>query len=633
MQIRAKVIALLAAVFMVLTFVEWGVGQALLLPRFEEIELDNARTAMKRIDYGVHQALNEIHVSATDWGNWKDTYEFIVDHNPQYERDNLSEAAMKQLRLTALAFVDLGGEIALSKSFDPATGKILPLDLFPGASLPSSFAWRENLGSGLPAQGLIRTDRGVLLAAVAPILDGFGQGPSRGMVLMGRLLTDAEVAEIGARAQTSVTLAAVRGGASSARGLLRLDGETVANEKITINDNATKVFRVFNDVYGEPVMTLRVDVPRTISLGARTTVNYVLAFTLGAAVVVLLILLITLDRTILAPLAQVTHHAVRIGAGDDLTTRLNLDRSDEIGALATEFDRMVAQVAESRRQLIDHSFDAGKAELSRGVLHNIGNAITPLRVRLARLHERLRAAPTADVARALEERGREPDGTPRQADLDEFLHLASEELAGVINEASGDVDVITRQADVVQSALTEQSRSSRTPTVIEPAELPAIIEQSLEIVPDRCRELISIRLDPSVKAVGTVLVARTVLRQVLQNLIINAAEAVRAAGRNHGTVRISAALVRDDDQYKLHLDCTDTGVGIAAENLERVFEKGYSTKLDSGNMGIGLHWCATSINALGGRIWATSDGHDRGAALHLVIPVPTPATKASNRAA
>lgn len=85
MKIRAKVVALLAVVFLALTFVEWGVGQAFLLPRFEEIELDNARTAMKRIEFGVHQALNEIQVSAIDWGNWKDTYQFIVDHNPQYE--------------------------------------------------------------------------------------------------------------------------------------------------------------------------------------------------------------------------------------------------------------------------------------------------------------------------------------------------------------------------------------------------------------------------------------------------------------------------------------------------------------------------------------------------------------------
>jgi sensor domain CHASE-containing protein len=632
MKIRAKVVALLAAVFVALTFVEWVVGQALLLPRFEQIELDTAHTAMKRIDYGVHQSLNEIRVSATDWGNWKDTYEFIRDRNAQFGQDNLSEAAMKQLRLTALAFVDLDGNIVLSRAFDPESGVILPLDLFPQAMLPDNFVWRENLDTGFPDQGLIATEHGVLLAAVAPILDGFGRGPSRGMVLMGRLLTDAEVAEIGARAQTTVRLAAVRGDLG-AEAVLRLDGETVANENIRVKGDTTEVLRVFNDVYGVPVMALRVQVPRTISDGARTTVNYVLAFTVGAAIVVLLILLVSLDRTVLAPLARVTRHAVRIGSGDDLTKRLDIRRSDEIGALATEFDRMVAKVAESRRQLIDHSFHAGMSENSRGVLHNIGNAITPLRVRLAGLQSRLRAAPTADVGRALEERGREPGGTPRQADLDEFLRLASGEMADVIRNANGDVDVITRQAEIVQSALTEQSRSSRTETVIEAVELPAIIEQSLEIVPDRCRELVSVTLDPSVRSIGTVKLARTMLRQVIQNLVINAAEAVRASGRDRGTVRFSATLSRDDDPYRLYLDCTDTGVGIAAENLERIFEKGFSTKLDKGNMGIGLHWCATTIHALGGRIWATSDGQDRGATLHLVIPVPAPAAEAGIQAA
>ena len=83
--------------------------------------------------------------------------------------------------------------------------------------------------------------------------------------------------------------------------------------------------------------------------------------------------------------------------------------------------------------------------------------------------------------------------------LDEFLRLASGEMASVIAGARDDVEVITRQTDIVQGALNEQSRSSRTATVIESAELPAIIAQSLEIVPDRCRELVRIE-DPDVGA-------------------------------------------------------------------------------------------------------------------------------------
>jgi signal transduction histidine kinase len=267
------------------------------------------------------------------------------------------------------------------------------------------------------------------------------------------------------------------------------------------------------------------------------------------------------------------------------------------------------------------------------VLHNIGNAMTPLGVRLARLQDRLRGAPTSDVERALAEREQASSEAQRQADLDEFLRLASGELAEVVKAAADDVEVVARQAAVVQNALSEQLHSTRAPTVTEAATLPAIINQSLEIVPDSCRELARIELDPSVHTVGSVHVARTVLRLVLQNLIINAAEAIRAAGRERGVVRFSAALIADGGQSRLQLDCADTGVGIEAENLERVFERGYSTKRGSGNLGIGLHWCATTVNALGGRIWASSGGPGNGATMHLVIPVPAPAAALNTVAA
>ena len=62
-------------------------------------------------------------------------------------------------------------------------------------------------------------------------------------------------------------------------------------------------------------------------------------------------------------------------------------------------------------------------------------------------------------------------------------------------------------------------------------------------------------------------------------------------------------------------------LSIAAENLERLFEKGFTTKSPETNHGIGLHWCANAIGALGGRIWAASDGPGRGASLHLLVPL------------
>jgi two-component system, NtrC family, sensor kinase len=627
------VIVLLTGVFLVFALIEWGVGEMLLLPRFEQIENDNALTAMKRIDAGVAQALDGLQVSATDWGNWADTYRFMQDHNKEFGQENLNPIAMKQLHISALAFIDQNGKIIWSRSQDPVTANPLPLDLFSSDALPPDFPWIENLRDATPRHSLIATNHGVMLAAVAPILDGYGHGPTRGLVVMGRLLTPAEINLIGAKAQTSVTLTAMH--IVGRQQPEFLPGTNTGDQitRMAATPDATQVYRVFKDIFNQPVMTLRVDEPRTVMAHARATVTSAMGFTIGAFVVVLVFLLLVLDRTVFAPLAKVTRHAIAIGAGDDLTTRLNLERSDEIGTLASEFDRMVAQVAHSRRQLIDNSFQAGMAEFSRGVLHNIGNAMTPLSVRVAKLHQQLRAAPVEDIERALAESAQGNTAPDRQADLDEFLRLASGEMASLLKAAEADVGMMMRQATMVQNALSERLPSPSARTVIEAVELPAIIHQSLEIVPDSCREQVDIEIDRSLQAVSPVWAARTVLRLVIQNLIINAAEAVRASGKSRGIVRFTAAIQAEGGENRLLLECQDTGMGIEPQNIQRIFERGFSTKLGKGNSGIGLHWCATAINALGGRIWASSEGLGHGAKFHIIIPVTPPAEAVGSKAA
>ncbi|MGA3156912.1 MAG: CHASE4 domain-containing protein [Steroidobacteraceae bacterium] len=628
MQLRAKVIAVLSACFLALILLQWGVGQGLLMPQFERIELDNANTAMMRIDSGLQAELAELHVSAADWGNWSDAYKFMEDPADGFIQKSLNPSALKQLNATALAFVNQQGEFVWTGAINPDTAAPTDLDLFQAAGLPEHFPWRANLVTGVSSEGLIATNRGVMLAAITPILDGFGHGPAHGALLLGRLLTHNEVAAIGARAHTQVTLIAVRYPGRQLPGLVATENGPGV---LVTPFETTQISRQVRDIFGEPVITLRIEVSREVAVRAHTTLMWVLALTALAAIIILVLAFYGMERTVLGPLDRVTRHAVAIGAGDDLTNRLNLNRRDEIGALAAEFDRMVEQVAESRRQLIDHSFEAGMSELSRGVLHNIGNAMTPLSVRLARLKSRLQAAPQADVERALSERTLESNDRARQSDLDEFLRLAAGELADIVSQAAEDVAVIERQAGIVQAALSEQLRSTRTSTVVESTELPALIGQSLEIVPDAARERIDLELDPSIQSLGAIRLPRTVLRLVLQNLIINASEAIRAAGRERGSVRLTAALHEANNRQNLELACHDNGCGIAPENLERVFERGFSTKRGSGNLGIGLHWCATAVNALGGRMWASSAGPEQGAILHLLLPVPR-STSASDSA-
>jgi len=607
MNIRTKIISLLALLFAVLVVLEVAVQKQVLMPSFAQLEREDAETSMKRIGFALDMTLESLELNAADWGNWGELYQFVQAPTQAFVSANFTPEAVKSLKMSVVLVVDMTGRYVLSSARSLETDEPLDLDLTARPALADDFPWRKNLMDGKPARGLLRTNRGVMMIVAAPVLNGSGSGQPRGMVIMGRLLTPVQVQMIGAQAQASLTLLQ--------------DRRSAGADEVTETDTSTQVIRPFVDIYGKPLMSLRVDVPRRITARGQRAVTYASLYLMGAAITVLLLLVITLNRIVLEPLARVTRHAVAVGEGTDLTVRLNIPGQDEVARLAREFDRMVERVAESRRQLVDQSFQAGFAELAKGVLHNLGNAMTPLGVRLSTLGNRLRDAPVADADLAFAELAKTGEGSARRADLEEFLRLACRELAAAVKDARGDVAVVQRQSTIVQTALSELMRSTRNPHVVESVRLPDLVAQTLEIVPDACRQRLAVDADDSLREVGAVNVARTVLRLILQNLIINAADAVRDAGRDKGVLRVAAEIVREADSETLHLHCKDDGVGIAADDLARVFDKGFSTKSRETNYGIGLHWCANAIGAMGGRIWAASEGPGLGASMHLMLPL------------
>lgn len=616
MNIRPKVIAWIIAILAIV-----GIGEVLLvrhiiMPSFAELERADARTAMWRIQYAFDRTLDRLGVLAIDWGNWAVVYRFMQDRKVAALEGDITLSNIREIGVNLVLIVDPDGTVTYARSVDLPANQTLDLATLP--SLPNPFPWRASLGAGRPAQGLLPTNLGVLMLAGGPILDGHGHGPSRGMLILGRLLRETEVKDIAAQAQSALSV---------------LPAPAMRQpDRLTQAASLTYVDRDFLDISGHPIMALRVAVPREITAHGKRAVAYASASLVAAAVIIVMLLVVVISRVILTPLAVVTRHAVVVGQDNDLTTRLDLKRHDEIGVLAREFDRMVGRVAETRAQLVDQSFEAGFAELAKGTLHNLGNAITPIGVRLNALAQRLRGAPASLTEQAAAElRGGVAD-PQRRADLEEFLRLGCMEVATVVRSAEQDVAIMTRQAGAISSMLTEQIRSARNEHVIETVRLPELLAQALDIVPDAHRQRLALQPDESLRRVGVVRVARTILRLVLQNVIINAAEAVRDAGNGRGSLRVSAQLVSDADREQLHLVCEDDGVGIAASDLPRLFEKGFSTKSPETNHGVGLHWCANAIGALGGRIWATSDGRDRGASIHLLVPTRGPESVALSAA-
>jgi len=75
---------------------------------------------------------------------------------------------------------------------------------------------------------------------------------------------------------------------------------------------------------------------------------------------------------------------------------------------------------------------------------------------------------------------------------------------------------------------------------------------------------------------------------------------------------------RQDEKQQVLVSVTDRGVGISAENADRLFNAFFTTK--SGGMGMGLSICRSIIEAHGGRLWATAN-IPHGATFQFTLPV------------
>ncbi len=105
--------------------------------------------------------------------------------------------------------------------------------------------------------------------------------------------------------------------------------------------------------------------------------------------------------------------------------------------------------------------------------------------------------------------------------------------------------------------------------------------------------------------------------QILVNLMRNAKFACSESGLpdRQMTLRVS----RDADIVKISV--SDNGVGIAPENLTRIFSHGFTTRKDG--HGFGLHSGALAATEMGGRLSVQSDGLGLGAAFTLELPCRT----------
>ena len=619
LSLQQKVSVTLLAVMASMVLLSYVVLSTTVAPAFANLEQATAEKNIVRAERAIQNDLKNLSATVGDWAPWDDAHAYARGENPGFPRSNLDLPTMINLDVDLLVIYNARGDVLWCHLLrDGENSDYNSLGIL-GSDSPESSSLIHHQDLGSRVEGLVQTDLGPMQLSSQPIIMSDKSGPIAGTMLMGRFFDEATREALEERTEVSLNfhlldekpLADV-----TLQAKILAAGPHAFTYAVTERD--IQAYGVLTDLFGEPFMILQADTPRQISTLGNKTVNGALLFLLAAGLVVAFVTWFLLRRIIVLPLERLASHISGIRESGDLSLRLNETRSDEIGDLAKEFDKMTMEVHEARRQLLDQSFKAGKADTAAEVLHNIRNAMTPLINGIDRLSKNFRFTGGLRVREAADELA-DPGCPPeRSGKLLQYIVSAFGHIQKFSEDAIGDLQVASRQARQVEAILSDQERYANVAPVIESLDLASVIEEASLVIPDQNRPGIRLVV-PAGLAELRVRAHRVGLVQVLGNLILNAYESIQRGQASAGSIAMAASHDELDGQPMVRLTITDSGCGFTEDMKQNIFQRGFSSK-EGHQRGLGLHWCANALSNMGGRISAESDGKDQGASFHVMLP-------------
>ena len=293
----------------------------------------------------------------------------------------------------------------------------------------------------------------------------------------------------------------------------------------------------------------------------------------------------------------------------DITERIRDEQA--LWKMNVELADANKKLKESQTLMVQQEKLASIGQLAAGVAHEINNPLGYLKSNNAAVRKHLAA-----VKSFLEQ---------VMAGADDAIRASAEtyDIAYIL----GDFDAIMQESEDGFRRITEIVQNLKSFSRIDSAERFGLfdinkgIENTLAVATNEVKYVADVKVDlgplPPVECIGGE------INQVFLNLIVNAAQAIKAQSREgRGTIVIRTGAVAD----KVWIEVSDDGPGIPEEIQLRIFDPFFTTKPVGQGTGLGLSISSDIIaNKHGGRLTVSSEP-GKGASFRISLPVTHPRT-------
>jgi signal transduction histidine kinase len=622
MKIRAKILLILGTILIVFIPLLLIATRFIVFESYLDLEEDEAIEHVLWTDKVIVNDLDLLSHSAADWAYWDDTYDFVDDLNEAYIEDNLANETLANLNINMMVFVNMAGDVVYGKYIDIETGEDASPPNLDAIINPNSPALNLPDESS-DATGFISTSDTVLEFASRSILTNDSQGPRHGTLIFGRYVEQEHIAQL---LPLPLTLHLINTQSPT------LDEQTIQRVIASptpvikrINKNELAAYHVVDDVYGEPVMILQVDVERDIySQGVKDAVYLFTAIGILGIVIVAAVYF-ALDKIVVSRTIQVQTFISDVRETGNLSQQLPITGKDELSELSDHLNQMVDSLAKSRNQLEQshnelerrveqrtHELAESNQQLLLEVAERIqaqsdsaearDQALSALRVKtqiLANVSHDVRTPLTIIMTGAeLLKRG---ELTEKQAKRIEGIEINSRQLLGFFNNL---LDEAQSEADKIELEI----KPFKTQTLLENIDA---LATTLAI---RKGLVYQSNLSPEMPETLNGDVER--ITRIIFNLADNAIKFTDEGGI---TVNIYP---KSDIHWSIAV--IDSGIGMSPDHQEQIFEAfwqvdGSTTRKANRGVGLGLSIVKQLTTLMGGEITVESE-IGKGSTFTVTLP-------------
>jgi PAS domain S-box-containing protein len=291
----------------------------------------------------------------------------------------------------------------------------------------------------------------------------------------------------------------------------------------------------------------------------------------------------------------------------------------------TDFKAAEQKIEAINRELREASRQAGMAEVATGVLHNVGNVLNSVNVAAGVLSDRLnnsKASGVSKLSKLLTEQetnlAKFLTDDERGRQIPAYLQKLSEHLEKEQADMRKELHELVMNVEHIKEIVATQQNYARVLGVAEVVDLSEVMEDAIKIH-GGSYERHAIKLIREYDKLPQMTLDKHKVMQIMINFLSNAKYACDAGEKPEKNVAVRLKMAGKD---RVRMEVADNGIGIAPENLTRIFSQGFTTR--KGGHGFGLHSGALAAKELGGDISAESLGAGHGATFILEIPIVPP---------